>query len=195
MADSEDSRAWEDDPDPKEVEDQNRDLLRRQQEFRRAATRVAAAFAAVPAVRRVALFGSVALPLEKEVPRFRRFRRAGIRVWHECQDVDLAVWLDDLGCLRALQKASARALNALLQEESIGVAHHQVDVFLFEPGTDRYLGRLCRFSSCPREKLECRVPGCGATLFLRQHEDFHLDPRSLDPGRQIRLLDRSSLPT
>src|SRR5207247_2013948 len=74
-------------------------------------------------------------------------------------------------------------LNALLNEAGIGVAHHQVDVFLFEPGSDRYLGRLCHFGTCPKGKPECRVPGCGAAPFLRQHEDFVFDPRSLEPAR------------
>ena len=71
----------------------------------------------------------------------------------------------------------------------MGVAHHQVDVFLFEPRTDRYLGRLCHFGACPKEKPECRVAGCGAALFLRQHERFVFDPRSLESGGIV-LFDR-----
>jgi hypothetical protein len=73
---------------------------------------VAKAFAAFPEVAAVALFGSVALPLEREVPRFREYRRAGIEVWHECKDVDLAVWIDRIDNLEALAKAERRALQA-----------------------------------------------------------------------------------
>lgn len=155
-----------------EIEEQNAYLLRRREQFRRAATCVAEAFAGHAAVERVALFGSVAKPPWKEVPRFRRFRQARVAVWHECSDVDLAVWVNDLGCLKQLQKARARALNDLLHREQIGVAHHQVEVFVVAPGTDRYLGRLCNFSTCPKGKVDCLVPGCGEALFLRQHEDF-----------------------
>ena len=174
-----------------EIAEQDRMLLRRQEEFRAAADYLAAAFAGLPAVERVALFGSVARPLRKEVPRFKRFRRAGVAVWKECKDVDLAVWLTDVSDLKTLQKARGHALNALFDETGIGVAHHQVDLFLLEPGSDRYLGRHCHFGTCPKGKPECRVTGCGTALFLRRHEDFVFDPRSLDPARCTLLFDRA----
>ncbi len=174
-----------------EIADQDRLLLRRQEGFRAAADFVAAAFAQLPVVERVALFGSVAQPLRKEVPRFKKFRRAGVAVWRECKDVDVAVWLGDVSHLKALQKARGNAMNALLDETGIGVAHHQVDVFLLEAGSDRYLGRLCHFGTCPKGKPECLVPGCGAALFLRQHEEFVFDPRSLDTTRCVLLFDRA----
>jgi hypothetical protein len=68
-----------------------------------------------------------------------------------------------------------------------------VDVFLFEPGSDRYLGRLCHFGVCPKHKPECRVEGCGKSSFLRQHEGFVFDPRSLERGRVV-LFDRAQGP-
>ena len=71
----------------------------------------------------------------------RRFRRAGIEIWRECKDVDLAVWVSGLGRLKALQKARSQALNELPASQNIGVAHHQVDIFVLAPSTDRYLGR------------------------------------------------------
>ncbi len=172
-----------------EIAEQDGLLRRRQEEFRAAAAFVTATFARLPFVERVVLFGSAAQPLRREVPRFRRFRRAGVALWHECKDVDLAVWLSDVSELKKLQKARGNALNDLFALAEIGVAHHQVDVFLFEPGSDRYLGRLCHFGTCPKGKPECRVPGCGAALFLRQHEDFAFDPRSLEPARCALLFD------
>lgn len=175
-----------------EIEEEDRLLLRRQEEFRTAADFVAAAFARFPFVERVVLFGSVAQPLQKEVPRFSKFRRAGIALWHECKDVDLAVWVTDLSALNTLRKALGNAVNDLFALTDIGVAHHQVDVFLIEPGTNRYLGTLCRFGTCPKGKPECRVPGCGAALFLQQHEGFVFDPRALDPARSAVLFDRAS---
>jgi len=78
-------------------------------------------------------------------------------------------------------------VSRLFKEQAIGVAHHQVDVFIMEPGSDRYLGRLCSYSVCPKGKPECRVPGCGHIALLRQHEDFELSTTALAPHRSIRL--------
>ena len=174
-----------------EAEEQERLLLRRQEELRVAADYVSAAFSQLPVVERVVLIGSVARPLEREVPRFARFRRAGVALWHECKDVDLAVWVSDTSDLRALQKARGHALNELFDGTGCGVAHHQVDVFLLEPGSNRYLGRLCHFGKCPKGKPECRVPGCGSAPFLRRHEQFVFDATSLDPAGSLLLFDRA----
>ena len=174
--------------------DMNRMMRRRQNNFREAAKYVASAFAAVAGVEKVALFGSVGAPHNKHAARFRRLRRAGIDILHECRDVDIVAWVSDLGCLRNLQKARSRALNDLLSDRNIGVAHHQVDVFIMEPESDRYLGRLCRFSECPKGKDECRVSGCGTTPFLQRHERFVFNFKSLESERVAVLYERSTYP-
>ena len=174
------------------IAEQDRRMALRQQQFRVAADAVTEAFAALPEVERVALIGSVARPLEKEVPRFREFRRAGVAVWHECRDLDLAVWLGRLDRLDTLRKLRSRALRQLFAERNIGVADHQVEVFLLEPGSDRYRGRLCLYSACPKGKPDCRVPGCGAQAFLRQHEGFRFHPEALAPERCVTLFDRAA---
>jgi hypothetical protein len=179
-------------PDSREIAEQDERLRRRQREFRLAAEYVARAFAEFAEVQKVILFGSVAVPLKTEVPRFREYRRAGIAIAHECKDVDLAVWLTDLGNLRALGKARSRAVNQLMAETGLGVAHHQVDVFVMEPGTDRYLGRLCTFGECPKGKRECMVPGCGEKLFLQQHEKFTLRGDALGADRIVVLFERAA---
>lgn len=164
------------DPDPTQIEDEDRFRLRHREAFRRAADYVAAAFARLIFVQRVVLFGSVAQPPRRDT--------------HESKDVDLAVWVSEVSDLKALQRARGGALNDLLADFDMGVAHHQVDVFLFESRTDRYLGRLCHFGVCPKDKPECRVAGCGAALFLRQHDGFVFDPHSLEHGRVV-LFDRA----
>jgi hypothetical protein len=179
-------------PTPREIDEENRLLLRRQRDYRLAAEYVAAAFAAFPSVRKVVLFGSVAVPLKKEIPRFRKLRRHREAVFHECKDVDLAVWLDDLSILKSLQRARGQALNRLLAEKDAGVAHHQVDVFLLEPGTNRYLGHLCNFGVCPKGKPECRVRDCGAVPFLQRYDKFAFRGDGLAADRSIVLLDRST---
>jgi predicted nucleotidyltransferase len=176
----------------KDIKEQDESMPWYQKKFQTAAEYVAVAFARIPAVEKVVLFGSVAMPLKREVPRFREFRREGIEIFHECKDVDLAVWLNDLGILRLLQKARSSALNELLEEKDIGVAHHQVDVFIMEPVTDRYMGRLCAFAKCPKGKDKCRVPGCGEVRFLRQHEEFVFDPKALESQNSVVLYCRAA---
>ncbi len=175
------------------IAEQNRYLAERQRQFRVAADALTAAFAVLPEVLRVALFGSVARPLEKEVPRFSDFRRAGIAVWHECKDLDLAVWLSRLDRLDDLRGLRVRTLRQLYDDHRIGVADHQVEVFILEPGSDQYLGRLCHFNACPKGKPECLVSGCGAHAFLQQHEEFRFDPETLASVRSVTLFDRSTM--
>ena len=174
------------------IEEQNGLLLDRYREFRIAADTVACALRGHPHVLAVSLIGSLARDPWKEVPRFALYRRARIELWHECKDLDLALWLSDLSELNVLRRTCAAALVKLMERQRIGVAAHQVDVFILEPGTDRYLGRLCSFNACPKGKRECRVPGCGAAPFLRQHEEFEWWADTLAPGRAVCLFDRAT---
>ena len=177
---------------PAGIAEQNDGLLRRYREFRRAADAVVAIWRNYPEVMAAALIGSLAKAPWKEVPRFASYRRAGIAPWHECKDVDLAVWLAHLRDLNGLRRAKDRALRGLHEETGTGVASHQVDVFILEPGTDRYLGRLCQFNRCPKGKAKCLVPGCGAEPFLQQHAGFRWRPESVAGVRAVRLFDRAT---
>ncbi len=177
---------------PEGIAETNRHLVERQALFRRAADLATAALAGFDEVLAVALFGSVAGPLWKAVPRFRSYRRAGIALWHECADVDIAVWLSRLDRLREMRRRVNRALPVIFEETGLGVASHQLDIFVLEPATDRYLGRMCQFKACPARKADCLVAGCGVTPFLQQHEGFVLHPDALGPTRAVRLFDRTS---
>jgi hypothetical protein len=181
-------------PASNEIAEEDERMLTRWRNFRLAADYVAEAFAEFEAVKKIVLFGSVALPLKKEVPRFRKFRRARQPLFHECHDVDLAVWLADLTMLNALQRARAKALAALLEEHDVGVAHHQVDVFLFSADNSAHLGRLCKFGDCPKGKPECLVLNCGAEKFLRQVEGFIFRPEVLIPAKTVTLFERGVSP-
>jgi hypothetical protein len=177
---------------PEGIAETNRHLVERQALFRRAADVATSVLAGFDEVVAVVLFGSVGTPLWKEVPRFRSYRRAGIALWHECADVDIAVWLSRLDRLREMRRKVNRALPIILEDTGHGVASHQLDIFLLEPGTDRYLGRLCQFKACPAAKAECLVPGCGATAYLQQHLGFVLQSDALGPARAVRLFDRTT---
>ncbi len=177
-------------PAREDIAEENDLMQRRQQNFRLAAEYVADELAKFEPVTKIVLMGSVASALKQEVPRFSKFRRAGQPVWHECKDVDLAVWLTDRTILNRLRKARSRALALLLEEHDIGVAHHQVEIFLFSPETNAYLGRLCTFNECPKAKPECRVKNCGTEKFLRQLEGFVFNPDALSPDKTIVLFER-----
>lgn len=166
-------------------------MLERQRQFRAAADVVADAWTRFREVAAVAVIGSVAKPLWKEVPRFSEFRRARIEVWHECSDLDLALWLDSQERLSELRRAAALALREALEKGTgISVADHQLDVFLIEPGTDNYLGRLCKFSQCPKGKIDCLVPGCGEIAFNKRVADFTPYDDLLAPAEDAMLYRR-----
>jgi hypothetical protein len=177
-------------PTRREIAEQDCQMLDRQAQFRLAADAVTAALAGVPEVEAVALIGSVARPLWREVPRFQPFRYWDVPVWHECKDVDLAVWLDRLDRLQTLKRPRSVALHRLFEEKQIGVAHHQVEIFILQGEANAYRGRLCSFSQCPKGKRECLVPGCGQDLFLQQHAGFTFWPDALAPDRIMHLYDR-----
>lgn len=156
-----------------EIEKQNRYQLERQRQFRLAADIVAWAWMGFPEVRAIAVIGSVARPLWKEVPRFSEFRRERIEAWHECGDLDLALWIDSQHRLGDLRRSAGRALRKAYEAgAAMSVANHQLDVFLFEPGSDRYLGRLCSYNQCPKGKPDCLVPGCGEAPFNKVVDGF-----------------------
>jgi hypothetical protein len=125
-----------------EIEAQNRYLLKQQHRFRLAADVVTDALVAFPEVEAVAVIGSVAKPLWKEVPRFREYRRAGIEVWHECKDLDLAVWLSSQHRLGELR----RARDLVLRDAEMSVA------------TSGAKGGCVRRSTCRRLQMAVRCP-------------------------------------
>lgn len=172
------------------IAEQNQYLLDRYRQFRCAADAVTTALRKHREVTAVALIGSLAIAPWKEVPRFSPYRRAGIELWHECKDIDLAVWLSSLADLNGLRRSKDQTLRQLLDETGIGVASHQLDIFILEPGTDHYFGRLCGFNKCPKGKRDCLVPGCGASPFLKQHENFVWRPGAIAEDRMVALFRR-----
>lgn len=93
------------------IAEQNQYLLERQRQFRMAADVVTDAWMRFAEVQAVAVIGSVAKALWKEVPRFREFRREQVALWHECGDLDLALWLSSRERLGALRRAAVLALR------------------------------------------------------------------------------------
>ena len=175
------------------IDEQNRYLVAHQRDFRAAADVIVAAFIRFSEVVAISVIGSVAKPLWKEVPRFREFRRAGVEVWHECFDLDLAVWLESLDRLGEMRRAFGLALRSAWNAGTgPSIAEHQADIFLFEPASDRYLGRLCNFNTCPKGKRDCLVPGCGAITFNKVVDGFSPSADLLATARQSMLYERKT---
>jgi hypothetical protein len=166
-------------------------LLERQRVFRVVADRLTAALARCNDIEAIALIGSVARPLRREVPRFAPYRQLRLPIAHECKDVDLAVWVSRVDRLDELRRARGRVINEIIAERGHGPAVHEIEVFLLEPITDRYLGRLCYFRQCPAGKRDCLAVGCGQHQFLKQHDDFSFWPEAIAEGAAVRLYDRA----
>src|SRR5258707_10592515 len=132
------------------IEEQNGFMLRRQREFRVAADVVAKAWVTFPEVQAIAVIGSVAKPLWKEIPRFREFRQQRIEVWHECGDLDLALWIDSQHRLGELRRRRDRALREAFEAGAdTSVAGPHVDAVLFQPHNRNDFGPLWSFSHWP----------------------------------------------
>src|ERR1700722_10289908 len=107
----------------RKIEEENRGMLERQARFRVAADVVTAALARFNEVEEIALIGSVARPLWPEGPRFSPFRQHRVEIWHECKDVDLAVWLNQLDRLRELNRARNLSVQPIREMIGYGVAN------------------------------------------------------------------------
>lgn len=158
-------------------------MLRRQEDFRKAARKVTKHLAEMPVVRKVVLFGSVAMPLWKEVANYSRarFRRRGIKVFHECRNIDMAVWVSSADQVEVMRKAAGRTVWELNEDDTyLSVAHHHFSVHLVDEKSGEYLGMVCHFNKCPKRKPECCVPGCGRDAFVRILPGFRLRPERLN---------------
>lgn len=186
------------------IDEQNYFMLRRQHDLRWAADVITDAFMNRDEVQAIAVIGSVSKPLWKEVPRFRDFRNQSINVWHECGALDLAVWLSSFERLGNLRK---RLMQSLRQAYEAGrgpsVSNNEIQIFLFEAGTDNHVGFLCNYNSCPKRKIPCMVPGCGEIPFNQIYRDFLPHSDLLEPATHAtlyrcgegRLMSALDLPT
>ncbi len=181
--------AWE--LSPEGIADSNRRMIELQRDYRRAADTAAKALIPFKEVQAVAVFGAVAMPLWKEVPRFSPYQHHDIALWHACPGINLAVWLDSFKQLSSMRMAIVRALERIPDKEH-EVVLDELAVNFLEHGTDRYVGNLCHYKKCPAAEPACEVPGCGAVGHLRQFSRYRFDQDDLHPDRCFRLFDRAT---
>ncbi len=178
---------------PEGIAERNQAMLLQYFELRCAADAVAEAWRRHPDLLAISLIGSLARQPWKDVPRFSPYRQKGIKIWHECRDVDLVLWLSKTDDLKSLRRLKSKTLAQFRTLRGGGVASHQVEAVILEPGTNRHLGWLCEFNQCPKPgKIACQVPGCGDAKFLRQFEKFRWRSSSLAHDRCLPLCDQSS---
>ncbi len=164
-----------------EIHEADQRMLRRQKNFRNAARAVTDHLAAMPEVQQVRIFGSVALPLWKEVHHDPRFRHRNIRIYHEYANIDLAVRVTSPAGADRIRKAGSRVVADLNEQDIyLEIALHTFSIHLIDHATGRYLGMACHFNQCPKHKRECQVPGCGAAAFVRILPGFRLKPHRLN---------------
>ncbi len=164
-----------------EIAQEDKRMLGRQADFRKAAGVVSQRLAEMPEVCEVRLFGSVALPLWKEVPYHSRLRRRGISVYHQCNNIDMAVWVTSPERADHMRRICSRVVKELNEKEIyLSIAHHTFCLHLVDANEQRYLGMVCHFSKCPKYKPECAVPGCGAHKFVQILPWFRLKPARLN---------------
>jgi hypothetical protein len=181
-------------PELQEIHEDRQRLIEKQRIFRQTAQKVALRLAEISAVQRVVLFGSVANPLREEIPRYARYRRWKVALPHECNDIDLAVWLSDFSQLKNLQLAQRRGLASPRFHIGLRVSPRQIDTFLFAAESGNYRGRLCAFSPCPAHQAECGQNNCGDIPYLRVIPGFTLHPDALAAGQSRELFLRPFTP-
>ncbi len=178
---------------PAGIARQNFIQLQRCRDFRSVADLVVEAWCRHSDVDAVSVICSVARTPWKEVPRFQPYRRDGIQLWHAWGDMDLAAWPYEKRDLDGLRKAKNKAVAGYRNDLGGGVASHQVDTFLLDAGTRSYRGPLRPFNRCPkRGQMECLVPGCGSTPFLKKVRGFQWRREAIAEARSVRLFDRST---
>ncbi|ASY58993.1 hypothetical protein SS05631_c40900 [Sinorhizobium sp. CCBAU 05631] len=66
----------------------------------------------------------------------------------------------------------------------------KVDGFLFEPGSNRYLGRLRKFSQCPKGKFDALRQAAAQSPSTRSSRDLRRRADLLKPARYAMLYER-----
>jgi hypothetical protein len=97
-----------------------------------------------------------------------------------------------VGCGCSAKRVIGRCVRPAGPERGPSIANHQVDIFLTESGTDRYLGRLCKFNACPKDKPQCATPGCGAIPFNKVVNGFVPAPDLLASAEYATLYRRGA---
>jgi len=129
-------------------------------------------------VEKIKIIGSISRPLSKEIVKSGKYK--GKLLYHNCKDLDLLIWFSNLNELEKLRKSRFIALNKLLDEKKIGIAHHQIEIFIVDSLTDKYVGRFCFYKKCPNNKIECIQKDCGKVKLLKKdNEDFIFDLKNL----------------
>jgi hypothetical protein len=164
-----------------EIFEEDQRHLKRHENFRKAAYQLAKRLSVMPQVEKVVLFGSVALPLWKEVPGSYRFRTRRIKIYHHCNNIDIAVWNTSPDVAPAIRQAHVITVKELLASDiHLSIAQHSFCTHLIDQATSSYHGMVCHYNQCPKHKPACEVKGCGTDKFVQILPWFRLKPERLN---------------
>ena len=146
---------------PTGIARQDDGLLRRYRDFRRAADALAAAWRSHPEEAAVTLIGSVRRSLGRKCRALHPIGERGSRCGTNARTSISRYGSRTRATLTAFAGPTPKPYAWCGTKKPSGVASHEVDAFVLEPGTDRYLGRLCDFNYVPRARpsVWCRAVG------------------------------------
>lgn len=144
--------------------------IARQKMFRSIADLTARAWADIQGVEAVGATGGLVKKLWREMPYWRRRGEPSLASLHT---LDMAVWVSSTHCIPRLRRTFAKVLqDATARGVPHGMADHFLSAVVYDAQTQAYLGFACTYSTCPKGKPGCEVPGCGAVRLLRQFHDY-----------------------
>ena len=164
-----------------------------------AGRKIAAKVAEIPSVLKISLIGSIA----KAVIERQQEEGDNLSKSERFKDFDLAIWVTDMKDLRLIEKAIGQGLRVGSDERGTGIGGSEVDTFLIEPYTNKFLGFLCKYNQCPKpsvgfagkktKKKDCLLNGCGDPAFLKQFPGFCFFPDALNENRIVSLYELQPL--
>jgi len=79
------------------------------------------------------------------------------------------------GWLESFAEGASQGSNLPFRENDIGVAHHEIDVFVTKPRTNRHLGCLHNLGTYPKSKKQghVRVAGGKGTRYQQRRQECH----------------------
>jgi len=166
--------------------DANQHPLRRYRDYIGIATLLAERLGTFQAVRKIALFGSLAQPPRREPHP----KKEGVLRLHFPENIDLAICVSSLENLERFRRVRSTLLPKIC-DKRIKVAEIPIEMHLFSSQTSEYLGNVCRHRHCPHKTLPCRQsPECGTTKHLKIMPDFVVVSESFSVNHCLKLFER-----
>ena len=121
---------------------------------------------------------------EEELLHARKYRAKQIK------DVDLAIWVSNTNQFGLIRRALSAGINEFISRGKYGVSNNEFDIFLIDSESNKFLGNLCRYATCPKGKDDCSVRGCGKVPHLQKFKQFTFFPDAANQDKRIDIYDK-----